>query len=327
MKTIFTIMSFVIATNCFAQINTLYVEPNETDSAYKKTDTNYVCNKNSNYIVRNTKTNLNKLLLFLGGTKSNPKEYKIFSDFAGKLGYDVINLSYPNSVLAAGLSCSSDSLAFNKYRQAICYGTPGSSDVKVDTLNSIYTRTVKLINYLKETYPEQNWKQYLSSPTTLDWSKITVGGHSQGGGHACYFAKFNKVERVLMFSSPNDYSYSFSKSANWLSTPGVTSMNKHFAYLSLFDAKIPFYNQMMNIQSLGLYPSYGAINVDTSSEPYGFSHCLYTAQLTRLPLKLTSKIYHLLTIILGSSINKSVWTYMLTSDVSIVFNECQKQSE
>jgi hypothetical protein len=326
MKTIFTIMSFVIATNCFAQINTLYVEPNETDSAYKKTDTNYVCNKNSNYIVRNTKTNLNKLLLFLGGTKSNPKEYKIFSDFAGKLGYDVINLSYPNSVLAAGLGCSSDSLAFNKYRQAICYGTPGSSDVKVDTLNSIYTRTVKLINYLNKTYPKQKWEQYLKKddPTTLDWSKITVGGHSQGGGHACYFAKFNKVERVLMFSSPNDYSYSFPKSANWLSTPGVTSMNKHFAYLSVFDAKIPFYNQMMNIQSLGLYPSYGAINVDTSSEPYGFSRCLYTAQLTRLPLKLTSKIYHLLTIILGSSINKSVWTYMLTSDVSIVSNECQK---
>ena len=85
-------------------------------------------------------------------------------------------------------------MAFNKYRQEVCYGTPLSIEVAVDTLNSIYTRTVKLLNYLNITYPTQNWNQYLINPTTLDWSKITVGGHSQGGGHACYFAKFNNVD-------------------------------------------------------------------------------------------------------------------------------------
>ena len=154
MRAIFTIMSFVIVTTCFAQIDTLYVKPDKTDKVYRDTGT-YECNKYPNYIVRNTKTNLNKLLLFLGGTGSKPNEYEIFIDFAGEQGYDVINLSYPNSVLAAGFGYNSDNLVFNKYRQGICYDTPGGNIVNVDTLNSIYTRTVKLINYLNKNYPKK----------------------------------------------------------------------------------------------------------------------------------------------------------------------------
>jgi hypothetical protein len=313
MKTIFTIMLFVIATTCFAQINTFYVKPDKTDKAYKDTDTNYVCNKSSNYVVRNTKNNLNKLFLFLGGTKSKPIDYKIFSDFTGNLGYDVINLSYPNNVMAASLSCSSDSLTFNNYEQEICYGTPVSSDVKVDTLNSIYTRTVKLINYLDKTYPEQNWKQYLTSSSTLNWSKIAVGGHSQGGGHACYFAKFNDVERVLMFSSPNDYNNVKSTPANWISTPGKTTMDKHFAYLNQLDDVVLFNNQISNLKGLGLYPAYGACYVENSCPPYGNSHCLYTTQPPGFHIYYKTQIYHFSTIIFETNLNKNVWTYMLTA--------------
>ena len=81
---------------------------------------------------------------------------------------------------------SSDSMAFNKYRQEVCYGTPLSVEVIRYTKFHLYTnsKTVYLL-----TYPTQNWNQYLINATTLDWSKIAVGGHSQGGGHACYFAK------------------------------------------------------------------------------------------------------------------------------------------
>lgn len=291
------------ATTCFSQINTFYVKP-------ILTDINYAAVQDSHLVVRNTTSNINKLFLFIGGTGSNTQSYQTISNFAGNLGYDVINLSYPNTVAAASLGSSSDSMVFNKYRQEVCYGTPLSPDVTVDTLNCIYTRTIKLINYLNTTYPTQNWNQYLINPSTLDWSKIAVGGHSQGSGHACYFAKFNDVDRVLMFSGPNDYSNYFSNSANWLRTSGVTAMSKHFAYLSLLDEIMPFNKQLINIHGLGLYPLYDTTYVDISSSPYSNSHCLYTTQNPGLAI-----LYHNTTTKF-SLINNVVWTYMLTSAIT-----------
>src|SRR6187549_3620168 len=177
MKKLITILLFVTATTGFSQINTFYVNP-------ILTDTSYAAGQDSHLVVRNTTTTLHKLFLFIGGTGSSTQGYQTISNFAGNLGFDVINLSYPNTVSAASLANSSDSMVFNNYRQEVCYGTPLSPDVTVDSLNSIYTRTIKLIHYLNATYPTQNWSQYLITPTTLDWSKIAVGGHSQGGGHA-----------------------------------------------------------------------------------------------------------------------------------------------
>ena len=314
MKNIFTVILFLTQVTCFSQINTFYVKPIQTDI-------NYSAVQDSNLIVCNTTTSIVKLFLFIGGTNSNTKSYQTISNFAGNLGYDVINLSYPNTVAAASLGSSSDSMAFNKYRQEVCYGTSLSVEVAVDTLNSIYTRTVKLLNYLNITYPTQNWNQYLINATTLDWSKIAVGGHSQGGGHACYFAKFHDVERVLMFSSPNDYSNFFSNSANWLRTSGITAMSKHFAYLNLLDEIVPFNKQLTNIKGLGIYPLYDTTYVDISSSPYSNSHCLYTAQTPGLAI-----LYHNSTMKL-SSINNSVWTYMLTSNITANINEIKTSRE
>jgi len=303
MKNTLAVILFLTKATCFSQINTFYVKPIQTDI-------NYSAFQDSNLVVRNTTTNINKLFLFIGGTGSNTQSYQTISNFTGNLGYDVINLSYPNTVAAASLANISDSLAFNKYRQEVCYGTPLSVDVAVDTLNSIYTRTVKLLNYLNTTYPAQNWSQYLINPTTLDWSKIAVGGHSQGSGHACYFAKFNNLERVLMFSGPNDYSDYFSNSANWLRASGITPMSKHFVYLSLLDEIVPFNKQLTNIEGFGLYPLYDTTYVDISSSPYSTSHCLYTTQAPGLAI-----LYHNSTMKF-SSINNSVWTYMLTSNIT-----------
>ena len=301
-KNILTILLILaVATSC-AQINSFNVAPNQTDI-------NYAANQDSHLVVRNTTTNLNRLFLFLGGTGSNPKFYKIISNFAGSLGYDVINLSYNNSVAAASLANSPDSLAFNKYRQEVCYGTPQSPDVTVDTLNSIYTRTINILNYLNVTFPDQNWGQYLDSSGVIDWSRIIVAGHSQGSGHACYFGKLNLVDRILLFSGPNDYSIFFSNSANWLRTPGLTNIEKHFSYLSLLDEAIDYEIQLINIQGLNLYPTYDTTYVDPSKAPYNHSHCLYTRQ----PPGLTILNHN--SPVKFSIINNAVWTYMLNSTI------------
>lgn len=289
---------------CFGQVETDYVKPVQTDP-------NYSSSEDSSTVSRTTNGQQNKMFLFIGGTNSSSSsDYNALRLHSADLGFDFINLSYPNSVPAASLADQDDSLAFDKYRQELCFGTPVSDAVNVDTLNSIYTRTLKLIQYLDATYPSENWGQYLTSPNTIDWSKIIVGGHSQGAGHACYLAKQFLVDRVLMFSGPNDYSNYFSNSAYWLRDDGETPANNHFAYLSLNDEIIDFSKQFVNISGLGMLANDDTTHVDNNSPPYDSSKSLYTTQPPG-----TAILNHNAPIKL-SSINNDVWMYMLTSEIT-----------
>ena len=128
----------------------LQVRPNQTDAGYSSADKNQ-------YVVRNSKKSINKLLLFIGGSYSNPADYYLVSDHAATLGLDVINLSYLNDIAAAPLGSSADRLIFDNYREELCFGTAMSNVVSVDALNCIATRAINLIIYLNQTYPDQNW--------------------------------------------------------------------------------------------------------------------------------------------------------------------------
>lgn len=304
--TIFHILFLLALTSgfCFGQVQTYYVKPIQTDL-------NYAPAEDSSSISINPGFQTNKLFLFFGGTgSSSSADYNALRLHAANLGFDFINLSYPNNIATASLANDSDSLAFDKYRQEVCFGTPISNDVTVDSLNSIYIRTLKLIQYLDLTYPLQNWGQYLVTPFSLDWSKIIVGGHSQGSGHACYLAKHFSVDRVLMFSGPNDYSDFYSNSANWIRQAGVTQKGRHFSYLSLFDEAVAYSKQYLVIEGLGMFTNDDTTYVDIIASPYSNSHCLYTTQPPGIVL-----LHHNVPVKL-SIINNNIWTYMLTSEIS-----------
>ena len=304
MKTTLLLFILVISFSFYGQNQTFSIHPNLTDA-------NYDLNDNDNTITINTVSQNNKLFLFLGGTGTNTTSYNALINKAADIGYDVINLSYYNSTAAASLSGNSDSLVFNKFRQELCFGTTVSGDISIDTLHSIYQRTVNLLNYLSVNYPAHNWSQYLNSPTTLNWDKIAVGGHSQGSGHAAYLAKYYNVNRVLMFSGPNDYHNIYLRSANWLRTPGVTPYYKHYSYLSLNDETVDYAKQLENIIGLGMFQGDDSTYIDNLNTPYGFSRCLYTTQPPTFVIinhNVTTK---------NTTINQDVWYYMLTDESSL----------
>ena len=309
MKKQILLLLFLSSLVCYGQVQTYYIKPNQTDS-------NYAAMEDSSAISINSNTKVNKLFLFLGGTKSSSsKDYNALRLHAANLGFDFINLSYPNSVAAASLKNNADSLAFNKYRQELCFGTPESDEVVVDSFNSIYTRTLKLLEYLKAAKPSQNWGQYLTETNTILWSKIIIGGHSQGAGHAAYLAKRFRVERALMFSGPNDYSDKYSNSANWLRQVGKTPILNHFAYLSLKDEAVDFSKQFSNLSGLGMLEKDDSTYVDNITSPYTNSHFLYTTQKPGIVI-----LNHNVPIKL-STINNEVWTYLLTTSLSTDVSE------
>ncbi len=270
-----------------------------------QTDGNYAAADKKHYVVRNTQKHLNKLLLFIGGSASNPADYNLISDYAATIGLDVINLSYPNEVAAAPLGASADKFIFDNYREEVCFGTAVSNAVTVDVFNSITTRATKLVLYLNKTYPDQNWGQYLTATNTLQWSKIIVAGHSQGSGHACYLGKKKLVDRVVMFSGPNDYSSYYSAAANWLTQAGQTPLTKYFALLHTQDEIVPFSNQLANLKGLGLLSAgQNPTLVDNLTAPYSNAQAL---SLNILALSNHSSTVG------GNALLPNVWTYLFTA--------------
>jgi hypothetical protein len=271
----------------------------------KQTDNNYATTEESHYVIRNTKTHLNKLLLFIGGSYSVPKEYSFVCDHGATIGLDVISLSYPNAVAAFSMSNSSDPNGFKNFRDEICFGNPVSTTVDVNVLNCIETRATKLLLFLKNTYPNQNWGQYLTTTNTILWSKVILSGHSQGSGHACYLGKFFLTDRVVMFSGPNDFSTYFNNPANWLSQPGLTPLNKYYSLLHSQDEVVPFNYQVANTRALGLLStSQSPLLVDNLTSPYSNSRSLL--------LNIQALSYHNSPV--GQNIIlPNIWTYLFTS--------------
>jgi len=311
MQPLFVLLSFLLAAAPgFCQVQEFYVQPGQTDASYPPQD--------SHLVAFNIANQNGKLLLFIGGTFSSPKNYDYITRHAASLGFAVINVTYPNDVLTTLLAGSGDSLAFNKFRQEICFGTQVSSAVNVDTFNSIYIRTLKLLQFLSQ-LSSHNWGRYLASDSTLDWSKILVSGHSQGAGHACYLAKKFDVERVVMFSGPNDYSTYFNNSAPWLRETGITPISRHFVFLHLQDEIVPFENQYANISGLGMLDAEDTILIDNLDSPFLNSHCLYSNHAPG-----SSGNYHNSTVIYtatpldgsGNPIFVPVWDYMFTGDAA-----------
>lgn len=289
----------ILSDNSIGENVSILVHPNQTDANYSTTN-------KSHFIVRNTKNHLNKLLLFIGGSFSSPYEYTFISEYAASRGFDVISISYPNNVPAASLASSSDQFAFDNYRDEICFGNQVSNDVEVYFLNSINTRTIKLIQYLESTYPEQNWNQYLTPSNNIDWKKIVVVGHSQGAGHACYLGKKKLVERVIMFSGPNDYSTHFNSPANWLSDDGLTELSKQYALLHINDEIISYDFQVLNLKDLGILTlSEEPLLVDNLSSPYNNKNAL--------SLNIPAFSNHNSTVG-GNAKLPNIWTYLLTSE-------------
>ncbi|HKC68513.1 MAG TPA: T9SS type A sorting domain-containing protein [Bacteroidia bacterium] len=303
----------LISIKSFAQLNTFYVKPHVIDTAY-------LTAQDSHYVALSASATSNNLLLvFLDGSGSNTKDYTDIPKLAASLGYHVVSIAYPNSPTVGSLCDSStDSLCFDKVRQEICYGTPVSSSVSVDTLNSINIRLTKLLQYLSATYPANGWNQFLSNNNVV-WSSVVTSGHSQGSGHAMYLAKTQSVHRVIMFSGVDDYSLHFNKSAHWLFNTSLTPTAGIYSFLHLQDDVEPYKYEYKNLQTLGLMANGDdSTNVDNLSTPYNNSHCLYT-NATPSHSTIPSAYHDATAVDYFTPVNGTqllfnpVWTYMLTA--------------
>jgi len=233
------------------------------------TDPNITTIDSSHYIYTPEGTAQNLLFVFLPGTGAVPSNYQLISQEAANLGLHVINLSYQNDVSPNSFGIcafSSDITCHERFRAEIFDGIDRSNDIVVTPANSTQNRLLKALQYLDQNFPNEAWGQYFNNEEIV-WSKIKLGGHSQGGNHAGYIGKIVELERSLMFAS-NDWMYSLGRTAAWMSADGLTPPTRYFSFAHQRDEIFP-YNLMVNSWSdLGMDVFGDPVQVENSSPPY-----------------------------------------------------------
>lgn len=212
----------------YAQVKVLYVQPEQTDPAIATIHSPHVA-------MYDPRANpQHRLLLFINGTGAKATNGLALDKTFALWGYHAISIDYENNVLTASLAHDTNPMVFDEYRKAIVTGAPVSDRIKVDPTNSILNRFQKLLAYLVAHDPNGGWNEFVKDGEPV-WNRIIVAGHSQGSGHAAYIGKMFNVDRVLIFSGPQDYLATLQKPAPWQGGPSATSPSRFFAFLSAND--------------------------------------------------------------------------------------------
>lgn len=226
----------------------------------------------------NTSVNArNKLFLFFPGTNSLPSWHHMIGEKAADMGYHSIILRY-NSITPIFALCANDTTpdCHLRARTEVLTGVERHSQINVDRADSIENRTIKLLAYLNTAYPDQNWGQYLTVSGEIDWEKIVVSGHSQGGGYAGLIGKLHQVEKVVMFSASD---WNKTEPAGWVTDEGQTPSNRIYAFVHLKDEAGFFGPKQIivnNWEGYGITTLGNIISVDNQNAPFSGSHTLVT---------------------------------------------------
>jgi hypothetical protein len=250
------------------------VNPAQTSNAINiNLAPHFVINPNPQVAARN------RLFVMLPGTLAVPNTYRDVVRTGAARGYHALGLTYPNDDAIEGLcGGSTDPDCAGMTRREVITGEDTSTLVTVNPANSITTRLIALLQFLDSNFPNEGWGQYLANGQPV-WSRITIAGHSQGGGHAGYLAKLVELDRAVMFSAPGDTGAARQSAAQWTSLPNITPASRQFGFIHVEDNLALLANVSRNWQAIGL-EAFGALfSVDGAVVPFGNARQLTTAAL------------------------------------------------
>jgi hypothetical protein len=273
-----TLFALTVILSCLlsaaAQRTGFFVAPQATDPQIDRALQNHYVAVNSSVAPKN------RLFLFFAGTGGVPFNYLEINNTAADAGFHAIALSYPNDE-AVNQLCGAPNTNLDCYanvRLEIKDGTDRTALVDVNRPNALENRLIKLLGYLRTQHPTENWEQFLINGSTINWTRIVVAGHSQGGGHAAIIGRFHPVARVIMLAAM-DFNGLSNAPANWIArpetTPNASTPDKFWGFSHMRDEQVNFTLLSNRIWSIYGMPSFGSIvNVDNTAPPYNNTHSL-----------------------------------------------------
>lgn len=194
--------------------------------------------------------------IFLAGTGSAPTFHHPARHWlrrSASLGYPSIALSYQWANLTdmeknARAAHSSDDPDEQQrwladYHKCVVFGGTQPDVHSVHASSSVHGRITSLIKYLAANttgLQGRLWQSLLDPNASsrgdrgYDSSRVVISGHSQGAGHACYYAKYQPFRRAILLSGPQDFlSETAGGMSSWLRSATESSNGDHFATLDL----------------------------------------------------------------------------------------------
>src|SRR4029453_7482868 len=152
-------------------------------------------------------------------------------------------------------------------RIEVITGAARSTLVSVDVANSIDNRLRVLLTWLDRNFPAEGWSDFLANGEPR-WDRVTVAGHSQGGGHAAMIARLRLLRRAGLFAA--------TEPAQWTTTSFATPKTAVFGFVHRLE---PSYTGIT--ASWRLMDVVGPITtVDGGTAPFAGSHQLQTGVST-----------------------------------------------
>lgn len=207
------------------------IKPSEADSAVRDFDS-------PNIVISNSSSSA-PLVVFMPGTHGEPSRGRDLLEVVAGQGYRVIGLEYDDTPAVAQVCPKDpDPACADSFRHARINGGGNSRWASNSAAESIIGRLTSLLKLLDARHPKDGWGAYLDDGQP-NWKRIVVSGLSQGAGMAAHIAKEHEVARVVLFSSPWDFTGPQREPAPWLSRPSATPLDRWFAEYNKRENTVP----------------------------------------------------------------------------------------
>lgn len=284
-----------------------WVYPSTTDPAITTFNATHFVSVQTGAVLKNV------LFVNIPGTNRTPSQCKVIAQKAVSLGYHAISLTYPNTTAGNPLcGPTGDITCHSRLRREVIDGIDRHPSIAITPTNSIINRLTKLIAYMAKVQPTQGWGQYLLSSGQIDWTKVIIAGHSQGGALAGVIGRFYPVKRVIMFSMVD-----FLNNGAIPDWEKLTANNdKYYSLINMNDELVPWAKVNAVWTATG-WKSYGNyLSVDWNAPPYKNTHLLIS---TYKPTSTSLDPYHNMTgvdsyfpkLSTGKYVYEKAWEYLL----------------
>jgi hypothetical protein len=283
-----------------------WVTPSSTDPLITTYNAQHFLSVQTGGVLRNI------LFVNIPGTNRIPSQCKVIAQKAVTMGYHAISLTYSNATAGNPLcGPTGDTTCHVRLRREVIDGVDRHPSIAITPTNSIINRLTKLLIYMNKAQPTQGWGQYLVN-NQINWSKVIIAGHSQGGALAGVIGRFYPVKRVIMFSMVDFLNNG--KIPSWEKLPANNA--NFYSFININDELVPW-ARVKPVWTAAGWMGYGNyLNVDWNPFPYNNTHLLIS---TLKPTSTSLDPYHNMTgvdsyfpkLSTGKYAYEKVWEYLL----------------
>jgi hypothetical protein len=168
-----------------------------------------------------------RMLLWFGGSCSQPSDYPELMEHAASLGFHALSIRYENCPTVAA-ACE-DAAAAGPAAGARCFGKLRAVRLRggnyaAGNLSTTITSAQAALPEFAHLLSQMGWSLFVREGEP-DWSKVVVGGSSQGAGMALMVSQAHSVAASLQFAGVDDVVYSAANASQLIAAPWIVAGN------------------------------------------------------------------------------------------------------